>query len=271
MSATKNELIIKQLMEFGLGEKESKVYLTLLELEVATVSEIALTSGVNRSSAYVVLESLKKKGLVSMSQGEKVERYIATSPEIFLRESEDRAIKTEVLKDRMGDILPVLKAMHKDTKNRPIVKVFEGKQGIISCFEDSLLNKEKIMRVCSSHEEWLRSDYDFREFFLEYIKKRHRLGIKMIGIHPNSEVAKHIMNISPMGLDEPILIPKEKYKFPAEIAVYDNKIGYISPEKRGFAIIIESNEMSDVMKNVFDLAFAEARRLNKGIRTKKKK
>ena len=70
-----NNLIAKQLINFGFSEKEAKIYLALLELEAATVFETAKLSGVNRSSAYVVLEALKKKGFVGIS--DKDGRYLS--------------------------------------------------------------------------------------------------------------------------------------------------------------------------------------------------
>ena len=84
----------------------------------------------------------------------------------------------------------------------------------------------------------------------------------MHGIHPDSKVSRHLIKLDPSKFDKAILIPREKYKFPAEIAIYDDKIGYVSPDKKGLAILIESKEMADVMKNIFDLAWEEAKRLN---------
>ncbi len=86
MSISTNSLIVKQLIEFGLSEKEAKTYLALLELEVATVSEVSKTANINRSSAYVVLESLKKKGLAGISDDKNIRRYIAASPDLLFRE-----------------------------------------------------------------------------------------------------------------------------------------------------------------------------------------
>ncbi len=60
--------------------------------------------------------------------------------------------------------------------------------------------------------------------------------------------------------DEPILIPSKKYNLSADVAIYDNKIAYMSI-KDELAVIIESKEMADVMKSVFDLAFEEAKRI----------
>ena len=88
----------KKLTDFGLSEKEAKIYLALLELEAATVSEAAKNSGINRSSAYVVLEALRKKGIVGISDDKKVRRYLAASPETLLRSAITSAQKQEEIK-----------------------------------------------------------------------------------------------------------------------------------------------------------------------------
>lgn len=44
MSVSTNNLLVKQLIEFGLSEKEARVYLALLELEIAAVSETTKTA-----------------------------------------------------------------------------------------------------------------------------------------------------------------------------------------------------------------------------------
>jgi len=60
-------MLLKDLTSLGLSDKEAKTYLTLLELEVASVAEITKASGLNRSSTYVTLEMLKKRGLVNIN------------------------------------------------------------------------------------------------------------------------------------------------------------------------------------------------------------
>lgn len=49
------------LKSFGMSQKEAEVYLALLELGSAKVSDVSKQSSVNRSSAYVVLETLKER------------------------------------------------------------------------------------------------------------------------------------------------------------------------------------------------------------------
>src|SRR3989338_5448141 len=117
MSASNNNVLVKQLIEFGLSEKEAKIYLALLELEVATVTEVAETAGINRSSTYVVMEALKKKGLVSTSEDKKIQTYSAVSPEMLLEDAKNKAKRADAIKNNINDIVPELKALHKEKYN----------------------------------------------------------------------------------------------------------------------------------------------------------
>jgi len=264
MSILSNNILVKNLTEYGLSDKEAKMYLALLGLEVGTVNEAAKVAGVNRSSAYVVLEALKEKGLVSVSGDKKIQHYVATSPEVLLYSAESRAQKQENIKDKIADIVPELKALHKDTKQKPKVQVFEGKQGLNYAFMDSLNIKEKLIRVSSSAD-------GLPGQMADYFRKRVENGIRIKGIHPITKVDRNFYKIL-RGLslksDEAIFIPKEKYNFSANLAIYDNKIAYLSAKNGGGAIIIESEEISSLMKSLFDLAFAEVKRIGKTIGTK---
>lgn len=255
-----DKAIIQKLLDFGLSEKEARIYISLLELEVATAFEAAKHAGINRSSAYVVLESLKKKGLVAVSEDKKVSRYVASAPDILLQSASLEAKRHQDIKAGIESVIPELKALHKDTKMKPVVKVFEGKNGLISLFEESLNSKEKKIRIVSS----VNKIYELLpEYIPNYIAKRTSKGIQMLGIHPWNEFAKQYMKMELPTIDKPAIIPLNKFKSPADLAIYDDKISYMTAEDGGFGVIIESKEMAEVMKNVFDLAYEEAKRLSK--------
>lgn len=263
MSKNNNNLLIKNLVDFGLSEKEASVYISLLELELAGVNDIAKKAGINRSSAYVVLESLKAKGLVGISDDKKVRQYVAATPDALHRVASDLARKQEEVRKNIDSILPELKALHKETKHKPTVIVLEGKEGLIEAFEDTLKSKEKLMRVASSVENLLGIVPP--EYFQSYVKRRIQKKIKMRGIHPDNEFSRKIMKLGIDVHDESFLIPSEHFTFPSDIAIYDNMIALMSPSDGGISIGIKSKEAADVMKKVFDLAWNEAKRLNKEI------
>lgn len=255
MPIISNNLLVKNLVEYGLSDKEAKMYLALLELEVGTVNEAAKAAGVNRSSAYVVLESLKEKGLISVAGDKKIQHYIATSPEALLYSAESRAQAQESIKNKIADIVPELKALHKDTKQKPKVYVFEGMNGLMASFQSSLKNKEKFMRSFSSAEK-------IPDAMAEYIRRRTQLGIKMRGIYLDNKQSFNLIKMLPKT-DEFVVIPNSKYTFDSNLAIYDDKIGYISPQNGGYSIIIENQDMADILKIIFDLAFSGSKGLSK--------
>lgn len=264
MSTPPNNLLISNLMEFGLSEKEAKVYISLLEFEIATVQEIAKASGINRSSAYVVLDSLKQKGLVSFSDDKNVQQYIPSSPNALLKTAEELAQKQEQIKKNIDAIVPDLKALHKGTKQRPVVRVFEGKDGLISIFEDSLSSREREIRVVSNLQNL--TGILPPTFFLGYVIKRMKNGLKMFGIHPYNKIAKFLLSHAPKTNDEQVFIPEKNFTSPSDIAIYDNKISFMSNKNGGVGVLIESEDMAEAMKQMFDLAYGGAKKSQENIK-----
>ena len=64
---------------------------------------------------------------------------------------------------------------------------------------------------------------------------------------------------------ETALVPRDKYSFSPEINIYDNKV-MIASWKEKMGIIIESKEIADAMKKIYELAWAESKRLDKVIK-----
>jgi len=253
-------MLTKQLEKFGLSEKEAKIYVALIELEVATANEVAERADVNRSSTYVVLDSLLNKGLVSISEDKTVKQYVASNPEILLQEIEQTIQAQEIVKKGIENILPELKALHKDTKAKPKVRVYTGKKGLIATFEDSLAVKEGVIRIASSVTKISKL---LPLYMPQYIDKRAELGIKMIGIHPDHKLGQFLLSLkaSKVAGDDAVLIPAKTFDFTSDYAIYDNKIAYMNAENGGTAVIIEDKEIAQMSKNIFDLAHAEAKRI----------
>ena len=260
---------MKKLIDFGLSDKEANIYISLLELEIASVSNIAKHSNINRSSAYVVLESLKKKGLVGVSDDKKIQRYVASSPDILLRSAKESAEKQEKIKEAIESVIPELKSLYKDIKHKPIVKVFEGQEATKEAYYNiSLLKTDpnvKEIRVYENPEgyinvlpkDWLDTDY----------KERMRLGLFMHSIYPKTlESTEVIKRYRAMGSkDELIQIPQNKFasssKF-ANLTICGDEVWFDSL-KDNYCINIKKQEIADTLRNLFDLGLEAARNLKR--------
>src|SRR3990167_5418940 len=100
---------IKELLKnSGFLDKEIAIYLTILELGRGTVAEISRKAGINRSTGYVILDSLAGKNLVSISGKEPKQEYVALSPSNLV-EYLNRSIQTKKAHRKCKrDILPEL-------------------------------------------------------------------------------------------------------------------------------------------------------------------
>jgi len=173
-------MILNDLIEFGLTEKEAKTYLALLELETASVNEISKKAHINRSSAYVTLESLKNRGLVGVSDDKVTRQYVASSPDVLLRSSEQYVQKQQNICKKIESAVPEMKSLYKGIKKKPTVRVFEGKIGIMNAFEDALISRDKHFRVMSAP---LNLGSFMPEYLPKYVEKRIQAGIRKENRH----------------------------------------------------------------------------------------
>ena len=127
---------------------------------------------------------------------------------------------------------------------------------MIEVYEDTLTSHEPI-RAYATIEDMHRA---LPDYFPDYYKRRAAKGIVARGIIPNTPGAIKRVKYNKEELRETALIPADKYYFSPEICIYDNKV-MIASWREKLGIIIESNEIAEEMKKIFELAWAEAKRL----------
>ena len=247
----------KSLEYIGFSEKEVLVYLALLELGKGTVTQISRKAGINRPTGYHILASLEAKELVRTSGKEPKQEYIAESPDqiekMLLKKNEnDQTCIKEAQR-----IIPELKSIH-NISNRPKVSFYEGSVGLERVYEDTLTSHEEILSYASVEDVSLALPH----YFPLYFKRRAKKGIPIRAIFPDSPEARKLVTFNKEEMRRTALVPPEKYNFHPEINIYDNKV-MIASWREKLGIIIESAEVADVMKKVFELAWSEAERLEK--------
>src|SRR5689334_7735404 len=122
----------KFLQEIGLSDKEASVYLALLQVDNASVIELANKTKIKRPTVYVILESLAKKGLVSETTIGKKTHYQAEPPERLKTFVERQKLTFEERAKRLDDMIPQIKSVQRESGERPVIKYLEGKAGVIS-------------------------------------------------------------------------------------------------------------------------------------------
>jgi|SRR3989339_496425 len=256
---SKNLNLLKTLEYIGFSEKETCVYLALLELGKGTVAQISRKAGINRPSGYHVLASLELKGLVKVSGKEPKQEYLAESPDQIEKMLIKKIEEDQVYINEAKKIIPELKSMH-NVSGRPKISFYEGKEGLERVYEDTLTANEQIRAYANVNEM-----HDaLPNYFPDYYKRRTKKGISIRAIIPMNEKGTERVSKDKDESRESALVPEGQFSFIPEINIYDNKV-MIASWKEKLGIIIESAEIADAMKKIYELAWAEAKRLDKEI------
>lgn len=254
-----NEQLKIALQTFGFSEKETTVYVALLQLGKGTVTQISRKAGINRTTGYDILSSLANKGLVTISGKEPKSEFAAEPPEMIITYLRKVAEQTAEHIKKAEGLIPELTMLHAK-QNRPKIRFYEGTEGLEQVYEDTLTSSEPI-RAYASVDDVHNA---LPNYFPEYYKRRAKKGISIRAIFPQTEASTELATHNTEEKREVAFIPREKYDFSPEINIYDNKI-MIASWREKLGVIIESAEIADAMKKIYELAWAEAKRLDAGL------
>ena len=143
--------------------------------------------------------------------------------------------------------------------DRPQVRFYEGVGGIKTVFEDSLSAQSGNIVAYTSIEDQHKAIHNY---FPEYYQRRKRNGIFMRAIFPNTPMGIERQGANLNEFRNSVLVPSETYGIHPAINVYDNKL-MIASFREKLGIIIESAEIADAMKKIFELAWVGAEALDK--------
>lgn len=246
--------MIKTLLEqLNFSEKESQIYLALLEAGSTKPGDLAKKTGLNRTTVYDICELLMQKGLISKYKKGAGTFFNALDPKNLLnyldREKEEKAKEIEKQKNKVSELLPQLVSLQNIYgATKPKVQFFESEKGMREAYEDTLTSREIILAYANPqtmHE-------GLPNFFPEYYKRRTEKKIFIKAIIPRNEMSLERTKYNQEEMRDTRFLPEDRMTFSPEINIYNNKM-LVASWKEKMAIIIESKELADLQKLSFDL------------------
>ncbi len=248
-------MLEKYLQSIGLSDKEAVVYLTLLQVENSSVLDLAKKTKLKRPTVYVILESLAKKGLVSETTVGKKTHYQAEPPERLETFVERQKLVLDENSKRLKDIIPEIKSIQRESGERPVVKYFEGREGIISSAEELLQDKTD-----TSQEMYLIYPKDALE---EIFTDDERIKFRKMRLDKNIKskvLYTSLKNDRPSdNTGDRIKIYQNKYPVSCDISIYSDKIRISILGKRLSSIFIRSKDFADTLRSLIDVVFDKSK------------
>jgi len=242
-----------ELQQIGLTEKEAKVYIAVLELGKASAQDIAKKAKIKRPTTYFTIDALMKQGLMSSVYEGKKQFFMAENPERL--EDVFRAKQDELKRqgEKLTKLLPDLHRLRPKKGDAPIVKYYVGKEGARSMVKDLL--------KFSGDDAWIAYPHDVvKELFSTQELDEMRFNRIKKSAHAKAIYTSSKTTLEDNSSTERIKVDEQKYDFPADIAVYGNYTRLTSFGDDVVGVVIDNKDIAESMKNLFKMAWEEARR-----------
>lgn len=244
----------------GLSKNEARLYVELLSMGHQPVSVIAKRVGFNRTSTYVILKTLSKKGFVGSYNRSNMKFFVANDPNCLINYVER---KCHIYDNCRNDLLMLVpkyrELMNNYAFRKPVVTYHEGLEGVKYVLYDALNAKSSCFAYLCLHK-WFRSG--LKEFLLEY--KDFRIANKKLplrAIVPDTPEVRTFFAEN-YDMDDKLTVvrylenKKEHDLFENEMNIYDDKVSIIHLERgQEFGVIIQSKEIANMQKGIFQLAW----------------
>ena len=236
------------LQKLGLSPHESAVYIELLKGGKMGVSEIARKTGLYRTMIYEALSGLAREGLVQTALKGKYKTYHAESP----KRLEKKFIELSNIFDQEIKALEILSTSTDAV--RPIIKYFEGREGIVRIHDDvveTLKKGDTYFRYSSSNAHnntSARKNYLSKKYRL--MRDQKQLERKVITNIPNKQ-SKH-----PRLEREIKVVPPDfdLFEYSVSEIIYGNKVAVIDYNTET-AVVIENATIAKFQQKIFELLF----------------
>lgn len=233
---------------FGFNEKESLVYMTLLELGSAPMSRIVKKSGLKRTTLYDVLETLKKRGFISITKTYGRTVYLPEDPRIIGEKLDEQQI---IFKKTLPELLSIANTFQK----KPKIRHYEGQDGLKEIYKDCLEHENQEVLAWTPEELEL-----FDQSFLQNIftPKRIKNRMWMRVIAPDHPYMREYQMRDTAELRKTLIEEGKKFDLDVEIMLYGNSsVGIVSFTDQ-MGMVIESKAIFQTLKSIFELQWNSA-------------
>lgn len=241
------------LRELGLSKTEQAVYLEGLAHTSIDVHTLVSRTRIKRPTIYHALETLIQKGLVAKHGTSRRCVFIMTSPERLRRVVDESIEELEQRRARIDTLLPLLRdRLPMASEVFLNVSQFEGIDGIKTVVEEALYCKSRSWDILAPRKNFF-SEFD-KTYSQYYLATRHARGIKArslweYGLPEENRPLSH----EEIEWRNPRYLPKAlQGGFASVIILFDAKVAIISSLRAMSAVLIDSKEVHDLMKTMFD-------------------
>jgi sugar-specific transcriptional regulator TrmB len=248
------------LKQLGLTNSQAKTYIELIKAGSLTPPQLANRIKESRTAAYMSLAKLEEIGLATKVGDAKRATYSPANPSALEKFIAAKRKEVSTAEDLYRNSLPRLLTYYYSNRGEPGVQFYQGREGLTKIYEDHLRAGKDVYFVRTMADE----EY-FGDVLYQYMQKRAKRGIKAYGLAPRTASTYEYAQKNDKELNRDMAwFPPKAYTAPVEISIYGDKVSLISFGKEAIGTIIESPQISQALRELFQMAKLGAKELMKG-------
>lgn len=240
-------LLAQQLVLLGFNEKESRVYMALLEFGTQPASVISKKTGYPKATVLFLFQRLLQHGYIRKSQRGRAQYFFAL-PEDLEKAQHDALHRQEAA---LKKVMPLLNEFKNPLTSQPKVTFFEGIDGCRKAYWLLLDSKTEILEF-GVHDDLLKLGESYMRKFIRERMKRH-VFIKAIA--PQTPIHKELTKRNKKELRKIHFYPKNAGALYSSIAIFDGQVLLVNLYQDAFAILIENRQVAETLKTIHSLIF----------------
>jgi sugar-specific transcriptional regulator TrmB len=251
-----NENINEYLQKIGLTEYEVKIYMTMLEKDNCSASELAQASGVPRSKTYEILNNLSNKGLC-IEVPDTIKRYSAIKPVTAINTlkqklAADHQEKIDILNLIENKLIDIYSNRSYGESGASVIQIYREKNTIWQSIQDLLNSAENEILVFSKEPFIVSVGHNTNS--MKQINKE----VQIRSIYEEKDVLRNdyqegIKSFLKEG--EQVKIVQE---LPVKMTIIDNKLVLLIMKEKNnsgndlLAIVINQAELANTFRIIFE-------------------
>jgi len=239
------------LSDLGLTEKEVRFFLTNYQSGPTTINDIAKIARIQRSTAYLIAQSLITRGLILEDYKRYKKIIITVEPKTLLRMLLAKHRQIGRHEQALQENMPELQAVHQASAIRPKVRTYEGTQGLLAIWRDILSDSQEVLLWTNQETE---NNVFSEKYHSLFIAERVKKKISMRVLAVDNKKGKQLIKQDIQQIRETKLLPKDVF-FSAETYIYGNKVATLDYNKDIIGVIIESDQIVQSHRSVFEMTW----------------
>lgn len=238
------------LIRLGLTEKESTVYLALLEFGTQPASVIAKKTGFPKATVLFLFNHLINQGYLRKSQRGRVQYFYADPADLAQAKQSALEEQTDILKKT----IPLLNEFKNPFSAQPKVTFFEGIAGCKKAYSLLLESKTEILEFGTHDDLEEKMGHDFMKNFIKQRSKR-KITLKAISQHTPAEAI--LKKRDQKEFRQTHFYSNDFGTIYSSITVFEDKVLLLNLFQDAFAILIENKQVAETLKTIHRIAWGK--------------